>query len=49
MKTQMQTILFSELSLGSLETVKISLTGLGPGNCLVRKMVKDLVMHNTRN
>ena len=40
---------FSEFSLGSLETVQVGLLGLGPFNCLARKVIKDLVMQNIRN
>ena len=39
---------FPEFSLGSLETVQVGLQGLGPFNCVVRRLVKDLVMQNIR-
>ena len=37
-----------DASLGSLETVQVTLCGLGPINFLVRRLVKDLVVQNIR-
>jgi len=37
-----------EASLGSLETIHLTLCGLGPINFLVRRLVKDHVVHNIR-
>ena len=39
---------FPDASLGSLETVQVTLCGLGPINFLVRRLVRDLVVQNIR-